>query len=348
MKDFSFIIPAYNAGKTINTAIESIKEKVPNAEIIVVENGSTDDTSDMVERSCEKNENVQLLHSEKGVSAARNMGIKHATGKWIIFVDADDRWVGEERNLKDLTTSPSDICFCSYLKGHGEVVFDFPSEDVKKIRFWLMSKPTQRMTIWAKIYRRTFLVENELFFNTTLRVSEDSEFLVRCLRVCKKAFVAPIIIYNNQLDGTSVTRTVDQSRITGHLDAMRLVERESPQDEALMQYVLAHINLIAVHDIFNCEIRCGWGERVKQIKSLINEDVMKRQLEKLRFSSNLQMLPPFLFKSRMYTLGGLICYMRSMSNRMAYKKSRPGGEAYEENSCIRHDGESRGSGELPG
>ena len=320
MKRFSFIIPAYNAGRTIKTAIESIAEKVSDAEIIVVENGSTDNTTDEVERSCETNGNVQILHSEKGVSAARNMGIKHATGKWIIFVDADDQWVGEEKELKKLTAASPDIAICSYLKGQGEVVFDFIAEDVEEIRIWLMSRPTQRMTIWAKIYRRDFLVENNLLFNTTLRVSEDSEFLVRCMAVCRTALVSPAIVYNNILDGTSVTRTVDQSRKVGHLEAMRLVEKESPQDEALMQYVLAHINLVAVHDIFNCEIKCGWEERVMQIKSLVNEDVMKRQLEKLRFTTNLQMLPPFLFKVKMYTLGGLICYMRSVSNRKAYKK----------------------------
>ena len=320
MKDFSFIIPAYNAGKTINAAIESLEEKVPDAEIIVVENGSTDDTSEVVGRYCEKNGNIRLLHSEKSVSAARNMGIRNATGKWIIFVDADDRWVGEEKDLRTLTSTSADIAFCSYLKGQGQIVFNFPSKDVQEIRGWLMSRPTQRMTIWAKIYRRDFLIKHNLFFNTTLRVSEDSEFLVRCMSACRKAFVSSVIIYDNRLDGTSVTRTVDQSRITGHLDAMRLVEKESPQGEALMQYILAHINLIAVHDIFNCEIKCRWGERVRQIKGLINQDVMKRQLENLRFSTNLQMLPPFLFKSKLYTLGGLICYMRSVSNRRAYKK----------------------------
>ena len=320
MHDYSFIIPAYNAERTIENAISSIAEKIPTAEIIVVENGSTDGTYDLVKGLSEANSDIFLLQSAKGVSVARNEGIKKASGKWVIFVDADDLWVGKEDDLKGLIAVSPDIAFCSYMKGQGKIVFDFPSKDVQKIRSWLMSKPTQRMTIWAKIFRREFLIENNLFFNTTLRVSEDSEFLIRCMNVCKKAFVTPVIIYNNRLDGTSVTRTVDQSRIAGHLDAMRFVEQEVEPDEALMQYILTHVNLVAVHDIFNCEIECSWGERVRQIKSLINEAVMKRQLEKLRFTMNLQMIPSFLFKNRMYTLGGLICYMRSVSNRSAYKK----------------------------
>lgn len=320
MRDYSFIIPAYNAEKTIENAISSIAEKIPTAEIIVVENGSTDGTYDLVKGLFEANSNILLYQSAKGVSAARNEGIKKASGRWIIFVDADDRWVGKEDDLKDLIAVSPDIAFCSYMKGQGQIVFDFPSKDIREIRSWLMSKPTRRMTIWAKIYKREFLIQNNLFFNTKLRVSEDSEFLVRCMNVCKKAFVSPSIIYDNRLDGSSVTRTVDQSRIAGHLDAMRLVEKESQQDEALMQYILAHINLIAVHDIFNCEIKCSWGERVRQTKSLIAQDVMKRQLEKLRFTTNLQMIPSFLFKKKMYTLGGLICYMRSVSNRRTYKK----------------------------
>lgn len=320
MREYSFIIPAYNASKTIERAIKSIEERIPNAEIIVIENGSSDNTYEIACSLSKRNKNIIVLQSEKGVSIARNEGIKKATGRWIIFVDADDRWVGKEDDLKRLIDASPDIAFCSYLKGLGEVVFNYPSKDTQDIRSWLMSKPTQRMTIWAKVYRRDFLIDNRLLFNTMLRVSEDSEFLVRCMNTCKKAFVSSVIIYDNQLFRTSVSRTVDQSRITGHLDAMQIVERETESDEALMKYILAHINLIAVHDVFNCEINCSWRERVSQIIELINQDVMERQLEKLRFTMDLQMLPSFLFKHRMYTLGGLICYMRSMSNRRAYKK----------------------------
>lgn len=319
MHEYSFIIPAYNSERTISDAIKSVEEKMPGAEIIVVENGSTDNTYEVVKRLSDTSQDIILLQSEKGVSEARNKGIKKATGKWIIFVDADDQWVGEEKYLRHLIASLPDIAFCSYLKGKGQVVFNFPSTDVQEIRKWLMSRPTQRMTIWAKVYRRNFLVENGLLFNTSLRVSEDSEFLVRCMNVCRKALVSPTIIYDNHLDRTSVTRTIDQGRAAGHLDAMRLVEQMVPGDESLMEYILAHINLIAVHDIFNCEIKCSWRDRIRQIKRLINEDVMKRQLKKLRFTTNLQLLPSFLFKNKLYSLGGLICYLRSVNNSKMYK-----------------------------
>ena len=115
---YSFIIPAYNAARTIEGAIRSITDKIPTAEIIIVENGSTDDTYKLVKGLSEANTDIVLLQSAKGVSAARNEGVRKASGKWLIFVDADDRWVGEEKDLKELTASSPDIAFCSYLIKH--------------------------------------------------------------------------------------------------------------------------------------------------------------------------------------------------------------------------------------
>ena len=72
----SIIIPAHNAASTIEKTIYSVRQNEPEAEIIVVENGSTDNTVEII-RGID-NEKVRLVHSEKGVSVARNAGIKAA------------------------------------------------------------------------------------------------------------------------------------------------------------------------------------------------------------------------------------------------------------------------------
>lgn len=89
--EFSVIIPAYNSAATLARAVESVDaQSWPAHEIIVVDDGSTDDTLQIARGFGDR---VQVLHqSNAGVSAARNLGAEAATGNWLAFLDADDRY----------------------------------------------------------------------------------------------------------------------------------------------------------------------------------------------------------------------------------------------------------------
>ncbi|RRJ84577.1 glycosyltransferase [Aestuariirhabdus litorea] len=91
----SVIVPVYNGARTLARALESIFEQsFPACEVIVVDDGSTDD-SVAVARSCSGN--IQLIQQEnQGVSAARNRGVEQARGEWVAFLDADD-WFYPDR-----------------------------------------------------------------------------------------------------------------------------------------------------------------------------------------------------------------------------------------------------------
>jgi len=109
----SVVIPAYNAEKTIRNAIDSVLEqKTANLEVIVVvDDACTDDTAHAVEAVDDPR--VRLLRSRRnsGPSAARNMGLKQARGRWVAFVDADDEWVPERlENLLRVAMDGAD-CF---------------------------------------------------------------------------------------------------------------------------------------------------------------------------------------------------------------------------------------------
>ena len=88
----SIIIPAYNVENTIENCIKSIRiQTYDKIEIIVVDDGSSDCTYNVVNMLAENDKRVKIFRqSNKGVSAARNRGIQEATGEFIIFVDADD------------------------------------------------------------------------------------------------------------------------------------------------------------------------------------------------------------------------------------------------------------------
>ncbi|MHC4288004.1 MAG: glycosyltransferase family 2 protein [Planctomycetota bacterium] len=90
----SAVIPAYNADKYIARSIDSVLSQTrPVDEIVVVDDGSTDNTAAVIKSYGDK---IRYIHQPNaGVSAARNTGIEAATGDWIAFLDADDEWVSE-------------------------------------------------------------------------------------------------------------------------------------------------------------------------------------------------------------------------------------------------------------
>lgn len=93
-KDFSVIIPAYNAGLLIGRCLDSIISQATNydIEVLIIDDGSTDDTCSIIENRTESN--IRLIHQQNsGPAAARNKGIEMASGKYIAFLDADDYWL---------------------------------------------------------------------------------------------------------------------------------------------------------------------------------------------------------------------------------------------------------------
>jgi glycosyltransferase involved in cell wall biosynthesis len=102
----SVIIPAHNAGAVISEALQSVREQTrPAGEIIVVDDGSTDNTGDIVEAFKDV---VLLRQSKQGAAEARNAGVRRATKPYLAVLDADDMWPATrlERQLAPLIDDP--------------------------------------------------------------------------------------------------------------------------------------------------------------------------------------------------------------------------------------------------
>ena len=95
LKNISVIIPVYNTGQYVTQCIESLKNHHLNMEIIIVDDGSTDDSGLIADEFAQKDSRIIVIHQEnKGLSAARNRGMDAATGEYIFFLDSDD-WIKE-------------------------------------------------------------------------------------------------------------------------------------------------------------------------------------------------------------------------------------------------------------
>ena len=112
----SIIMPAYNAEKTIRESIESvISQTVKDWELIVIDDGSSDDTADIIAEFSNSDSRIRFLKNEnnRGVSYTRNRAIELAKGEWIAFLDCDDLWGREklEKQLSLLNKHP-DMVIC--------------------------------------------------------------------------------------------------------------------------------------------------------------------------------------------------------------------------------------------
>ena len=193
----SIIIPIYNSEKYLRECIESIKSQTyRNIEILCVDNGSTDQSLNIL-KECEKTDNrVKVLKiNQKGVSKARNIGITNANGKYIMFVDSDDiiekNTVEKLMNITISQDSDMVICTNNLINARGKerklnFSIEYSNKDnlvqkEKEKTFEYMYKKGIGIQIWNRIVKRKILIENNISFNENMTYDEDMFFSWECV-----------------------------------------------------------------------------------------------------------------------------------------------------------------------
>jgi len=204
----SVIIPAYNAAKHIKETLQSVlSQTYPNIEILVIDDGSTDNTKQIVKSFGAK---VRYYYQENsGPSAARNKGVKEAKGKYIAFIDSDDLWckTALEKMMVSLKENHSDLVFSNAL-----ISYENGSEEI----FWV-EKPSNQ-NIFSNLIFENFLLMNclvnkEIFkrvgpFDETLKKVEDFDFWLKAAKAgCKFSFInEPLFIYKKHAESASFNK----------------------------------------------------------------------------------------------------------------------------------------------
>ena len=166
----SIIIPAYNACDKLEALLDNlISQRITNgvqAEIIVINDGSTDGTAEMLATKG----NIKVINQEnKGVAAARNVGLEASTGKYISFIDADD--IVSDSYIRTLTTEiTSDGC--------DWITFPWAKTDTSEI-FFDVFNPIPSAAVWAYVFTWECIDGNE--FREDWQIGEDLDWLKRVL-----------------------------------------------------------------------------------------------------------------------------------------------------------------------
>lgn len=194
------IVPVYNREKYLSCCVSSILgQSYRNLEILLVDNGSTDESAALCEEWCKRDGRIRFLHLENaGVSAARNAGLEAAKGEYIAFVDADD-WILPgmlERQMKCLEEEGSDMVMCgfrevreadrAFFSGHLSGQTALQEEEGRPVCVTVNREEyvseyllTGNTHCWSILFVQRIL--EGVRFREDLTIGEDLVFLVDCL-----------------------------------------------------------------------------------------------------------------------------------------------------------------------
>lgn len=250
----TIITPVYNGEKFIANTINSIlASSYQNLELLLIDDGSTDDSLALCRKFASSDPRIKVFHKENGgVAEARNYGLEHATGEYIGFCDQDDEVSGEMyfKMMKRLSTDGTQaaVCGCYRKKKNGEkVIFEKYTDavlDKPLIREKLLlpmlfkgfdsySNPEIDIysTIWNCIISRDLIEQNHLRFFSFINYEDDLIMLLQLLLHAERISTLSDILY--------FWNTNTSSEL--HLSAKRYVKNLSQRQDDFLQYVVRQL-----------------------------------------------------------------------------------------------------------
>ena len=213
----SIIVPVYNVENYLERCVESIlKQTYTNFELLLINDGSTDQSGELCDQLVSKNGNIKVFHLENaGVSNARNVGIQNSTGEWITFVDSDDFITNDYLETLISAVDGDDSIGFSIARLHhiknGQItelpVFSGKEEKwstEQTMRELLTTSKTSFFPV-AKLFKREII--SDFTFNTDYHLAEDALFLTEVLlkTKCTSIFIDKPIYYYDHRQGSATT-----------------------------------------------------------------------------------------------------------------------------------------------
>lgn len=294
----SIIIPVYNGEASISIALDSvIKQTYSNFEVIIVDDGSVDNTSKLIERYSNKDKRVKYIYQQNaGVAIARNKGLGNAAGKYICFLDADDYHDNTflERMYSKITEKDYDICYCGYkvVTPHkiskrrsgfkqGEILIDY-----------VLGKIAVNTSGW--LIKSELIKRNNVIFPEGVSWGEDIEFFCEVLAHTDKIIYIKDYLTNyrfefneNQLSVFTMDKLDKDYESIKRLQNNRSINKNSQIDRALdyrlsalLTYRLVRglaigIEFDEVYEHFNKYkeyiVRFTWNNGLRSVKLNLNK-----------------------------------------------------------------------------
>lgn len=255
----SVVVPVYNVEKYIVACLEAIAgQNLRDFELILVDDGSEDGSISLAEQFLKDREiDWRILTKENGgLASARNAGLKVAKGEFVVFIDADDAISPEFlSSLLNAMQERDNFSFCAfqYVKQQLAPVDDSDEKILfdKESLLNAFLKRTINFVVPSMLFRKSFLVDNGLFFDEAIRFSEDQPFIWNVILHSECSVYLYRKMYGYYLrDNSIMTASTGEKIIESHQEFEREINRyfESyPQYESIRKKILPRWELGALY-----------------------------------------------------------------------------------------------------
>lgn len=297
----SIIVPTYNNQGTIKRCIESLtKQSYSNVEIIIIDDGSTDKTPEIIDFQSCQDDRIKVIHKKNGgVSSARNTGLDIVKGYYITFCDSDDFF--EENAIEKLVGKVGDneLVVSRYnANKEGDVVqpgyYVFEKDTTLEQNEYVLEICKQFKNhyfgvLWNKLYRADIIKENNIIFDTNTSLGEDVIFNLDYAKNISKVNVITDVTVNHILRKDSLTsvntwymwkmfekRVCVLVQLCTDLKVMNSCEHII--NETINYYTIAPSLYIASYYKKS-------EEAIEKYKEIYEEDIVKNSLRSLELSN---------------------------------------------------------------
>ena len=289
---FSIIMPAYNAENTIEHAVASIeKQAFSDYEFIIVDDGSTDRTADILRALQQAYGNIRQISIENaGPAAARNAGLELARGQFVLFLDSDDAYLeGSLQKIHDLLEQdPADILIYGFRLYNKDTDTYFhayhPPENwcrpVSQIDFSALYTNNLLNQTWNKAYRTAFLRDAGITF-PDYRYGEDRLFVIgACLRAGRIAACREELYDYVLANGDSLVHSYHADKFQVccriHQQIQMLVKRGSGGDEKNLNYMFIKSVFSCMTDICGRKSPLRGKEKREKLRRIICHETVRQ------------------------------------------------------------------------
>ncbi len=252
-KDYqiSVIVPVYNVEDYLEECLESLTVQsigLNNFEVIMVNDSSTDNSGQIMDRYSKKYDNFTAVHlpqNSGGAGHPRNVGIQRAVGKYIMFLDSDDKYMPDTCKIMydAISTYESDIVIAGHNYFRKESEGSYKPVDEIVVNTSLYKQP-QLLNIppatWSKIYRKEFILKHNLSFPANA-IGEDAVFVFKYMMAAEKITALPVLIYKYRIrenqESPSLTQNISKTFFKEYNDTQKLLV------DAAKQYKIDYISL---------------------------------------------------------------------------------------------------------
>ena len=354
---FTLIVPIYNTSEQyLCTCMDSLLQQTyGNIEIILVDDGSADECAIRCDSYAKEDKRVRVIHQQnQGVSVARNAGIDAASGKWILFVDADD-WLEYHtcERIKDyLERQSCDILLFNAIREYAEGMqknmkygfdhkrlYDTNDVSVKEMLYRRgMGNPNTRegrlcnvYYCWDKVYSREFLHTNKLRFPVGIPKSEDKIFILSCFEKLQTLYYVEDVFYHYRLNLASVCHkygehadqdrmkmakylSVIATRMDAELERLTNGQKHGVIYNEYLHFIFGIISDVLLLKYYHEDYPNGKRIRNAEVRRFLHTDPFCEALHRCKYRDL-----PNNAKAKKFLLSlglvSLFCYMKGKSER---------------------------------